>query len=233
MSQAFKLFRLQQIDSGLDRGQARLKEIELKLADNSREEKSQEQVDQARNARDLANKNLRSAEQNVQSQRLKIEQTENTLYSGKVVNPKELQDLQMEVESFKKYLLVLEDRQLESMLEFDEREEEFQEISKEHNTLIDQISEEKYQLEQEQKELEQVNKRLVSERQAAISNIQLEDLSLYDSLRKKKNGVAVVVVLERTCAACGSTLTAASFSAVHNPNIITHCPTCGRILYLG
>lgn len=233
MSQSFKLFRLQQIDSELAKGQARLGEIELALADNSQEEMSQELLDNVKSDRNLSNKNLRAAEQNVQAQRLKIEQSEATLYSGKVVNPKELQDLQMELESLKKFLSILEDRQLEAMLEFDEREEKLQQFSKKHESLVDNIAQEKAQLSQEKRELEQVNKRHESERQAAISNIDQQDLNLYESLRKGKNGVAVAAVIEQTCAACGSTLTAASFSAAHKPNVITHCHTCGRILYLG
>ena len=233
MSQSFKLFRLQQIDSELAKGRARLDEIQLALADNTREEISQGQLDIVKNEHALANKNLRIAEQNVQAQRLKIEQSEATLYSGKVVNPKELQDLQMEVESFKKFLLILEDRQLEAMLEFDEREEKLQQFSKEHNSLADNIADEKNQLSEEKKVLEDANRRHESERQAAISNIDKKDLSLYETLHKNKNGVAVASVIEKTCAACGSTLTAASFSAAHNPKVITHCHTCGRILYLG
>jgi predicted nucleic acid-binding Zn-ribbon protein len=232
MSQAFKLYRLQQIDLELDRRRARIKEIDASMADNSKEESSLARVDKSRITRDKANKELRSAEQNVQAQRLKIEQTETTLYGGKVTNPKELQELQMEVESFRKYLSVLEDRQLESMLEFDEWEDEFRMISNEHDTLIEQISDQKNQLNEEKKTLLRTIERLEGERQAAISNIREQDLNLYETLRKSKNGVAVAAVLEKTCAACGSTLTAASFSAVHNPNIITHCPTCGRILYL-
>lgn len=232
MSQAFKLYRLQQIDSELDRGRARIKEIDASLADNSREESSLARVDKSRNERDKANKELRTSEQNVQAQRLKIEQTETILYGGKVTNPKELQELQMEVESFRKYLSVLEDRQLESMLEFDEREDEFRRISIEHDTLIEHISDQKNHLNEEKKTIVRTIGRLEGERQAAISNIQQRDLILYETLRERKNGVAVAAVLERTCAACGSTLTAASFSAVHNPNLITHCPTCGRILYL-
>lgn len=233
MGQTFKLFRLQQIDNELSKGRARIEEIELALADDSRENFSQEQLDLARNERDSANKALRFAEQNVQAQRLKIEQSEATLYSGKVVNPKELQDLQMEVESLRRYLSTLEDRQLEAMLEFDDKEEDYLHMSEKHGKLLEEISHEKHDLGDEMKTLLDVFARHESERQASISNIDPQELRLYESLRNKKNGVAVAQVIEKTCAACGSTLTAASFSAVHNPNVITYCPTCGRILYLG
>jgi predicted nucleic acid-binding Zn-ribbon protein len=233
MSQSFKLFRLQQIDSELAKERSRVEEIELLLADLSEEKSSQTRLDSAKKERDLASKNLRLAEQNVQAQRFKIEQSEATLYSGKIINPKELQDLQMELESLKRYLSTLEDRQLETMLEFDDKEDIYQQRTDKHELLLEKIAEEKkeWNLERERL-LEEIN-RHESERMAATSNINQQDLRLYETLRQKKNGVAVAAVVEKTCAACGSTLTAASFSAAHSPNVITHCPTCGRILYLG
>jgi predicted nucleic acid-binding Zn-ribbon protein len=225
MSQSFKLFRLQQIDSELAKERSRVEEIELLLADLSEEKSSQTRLDSAKKERDLASKNLRLAEQNVQAQRFKIEQSEATLYSGKIINPKEL--------SLKRYLSTLEDRQLETMLEFDDKEDIYQQRTDKHELLLEKIAEEKkeWNLERERL-LEEIN-RHESERMAATSNINQQDLRLYETLRQKKNGVAVAAVVEKTCAACGSTLTAASFSAAHSPNVITHCPTCGRILYLG
>jgi hypothetical protein len=72
-----------------------------------------------------------------------------------------------------------------------------------------------------------------SERLAAASNINPQEMRIYDNLRQKKSGVAVARVIERTCAACGSTLSAAIFSSAQMPNKITRCAACGRILYVG
>ena len=112
MSQTFKLYRLQQIDREIDRGNARLKEIEIELADDSQIKRSEKRVEAARTEREQAAKELRIAEQGVQDQRMKIERSEATLYGGKVANPKELQDLQQEGESLRKHLSTLEDLQL-------------------------------------------------------------------------------------------------------------------------
>ena len=122
MSQSFKLFRLQQIDSELDKIYSRLNEIEAKLADDLQIRLAQEKVEDAHQEQNDAALQLRRAEVDVQSQRSKIEQSEATLYSGKVKNPKELQDLQNEAEALKRYLTILEDRQLEAMLVLDDAE---------------------------------------------------------------------------------------------------------------
>ena len=233
MSQTFKLFRLQQIDSELDRGRARLKEIEIQLADDRQIRLSQKRLDSSRKDRDQAAKALRKAEQAVQEQRLKIERSESTLYGGKVVNPKELQDLQLEAESLKKYLSILEDQQLEAMFEFDDEELKYQEVSASHSDIIAQIAHQNDALVEERNVLLQDMTRQESERLAAASNITPQEMRIYDNLRQKKSGVAVAGVIERTCAACGSTLSAAIFSSAQMPNKITRCAACGRILYVG
>src|SRR5512146_2214181 len=113
---SFKLYRLQQIDSQLDQAHARLKQIEAILSNNEAVRQAQERTEAAAAQLEQERKALRKAEEIVQAQRLKIEQTESTLYGGKVRSPKELQDMQNETVSLKRYLSVLEDRQLEAML---------------------------------------------------------------------------------------------------------------------
>jgi predicted nucleic acid-binding Zn-ribbon protein len=233
MSQSFKLFRLQQLDTSINKGRSRVKEIDKLLSDDALLLKSQQRLENAKNSRYEAEHNLRFAEQNVKEQRRKIERSQATLYSGKIVNPKELQDLQMESESLKRYLSNLEDQQLEAMFAFDEAEANFNEISEQHESVIAQVEEEKVELTNEKLELIIDIERQDSERQAAAENIDSNDIQLYEALRLQKNGIAVARVLEKTCAACGSTLTSATFSSAQIPTKLTRCTTCGRILYVG
>jgi predicted nucleic acid-binding Zn-ribbon protein len=233
MSHSFKLFRLQQIDTLLDKGRARLEEIDLLLADDHEVQMSQQHLDLAKKAQFEAEKSLRIAEQNVKEQRLKIERSQATLYGGKVVNPKELQDLQQESEALKRYLMTLEDLQLEGMLAYDEAETSFLEASDQHSAVKTQIAQQKEQFNAEKVELIQDLERQEIERQAAAANIDSPYMQLYEALRKQKNGIAVARVLEKTCAACGSTLTATTFSSAQMPTKLTRCTTCGRILYVG
>ncbi len=233
MSESFKLFRLQQIDSELDNTHSRLGETDAILADNRQVRLAENDVETTLQVRDDAASKLRREEIEVQSQRLKIEQSEATLYSGKVKNPKELQDYQHEVESLTRYLSTLEDRQLEVMLILDETEERYQAAVESHSKIVNEVNLQNGHLLKEKKLLQQDLIRQESERQAASSNISPDDLKLYDALRPKKSGVAVSRVVERTCSACGSTLTAATFSSAQIPSKISRCDTCGRILYVG
>jgi hypothetical protein len=141
--------------------------------------------------------------------------------------------LQQEAESLKRYLSTLEDQQLEAMLELDDKELKFQETSEAHLDITAQIAHQNEALIEERTTLQNDMSRQESERQAAASNIAPPDMRIYDKLRQQKNGVAIAGVIEKTCAACGSTLSAAIFSSAQMPNKITRCATCGRILYVG
>src|SRR5574341_261584 len=116
MSQPFKLFRLQQIDSHIDQVQSRLREIEATLNEKAALNEARQHFTDAEANLAEAQKALHRAEENVNAQRVKIEQTEASLYGGKIRNPKELQDLQNESAAFKRFLATLEDRQLEAII---------------------------------------------------------------------------------------------------------------------
>ena len=233
MSQPFKLFRLQQIDSQLDQGRGRLREIEATLNDNAAVNQAQQRSSAADEELATARKTLHRTEENVQAQQVKIEQTEAALYGGRVRNPKELQDLQNESAALKRFLDTLEERQLEALIAVEEAELLYKAAAE---TLSKVTAEDKLlrqQLIAEQRSLQQDIKRLEVERQAATNSISPDDLSLYEKLRQLRRGVAVAKVNVNVCSACGSALSAALLQASRSPNHLARCDSCGRILYAG
>jgi predicted nucleic acid-binding Zn-ribbon protein len=233
MSRPFKLYRLQQLDSQLDQASLRLGEIEKILADDEDLRKARIHTDATAAALDSARKLLKRDEENVSAQRIKIEQTEATLYGGKVRNPKELQDLQNEAAALKRYLSVLEDRQLDSMISLEQAQANHQ-AAVELLEKAESKSASRYkELSAEQSILTGEVDNLQVERQAASASILEDDLKLYNQLRQQRRGVAVAKVVDKACGACGSTLNAALLHAARSPNQITRCDSCGRILYTG
>lgn len=233
MSQSFKLFRLQQIDSQLDRIRARLQEIEAALIEDLALRQAQQRAQMADEALAAEQKLLRRAEENVHDQRIKIEQTEATLYGGKVRNPKELQDLQNETAALKRYLSVLEDRQLEVMMTVEQAEAAHQAALADLEEVRELFARQHQDLAAERDVLLMDLARVEAERQAAASSIPAADISLYEKLRQQRRGIAVAKVTDKACSACGSTLNAALLHAARSPNQITRCDMCGRILYGG
>lgn len=233
MSASFKLHRLQTIDSQLDRTRHALDEIESKLRDKTEIQNAQLTTDKAASALQNSQRLLRIAEDAVQAQKLKIEQTEATLYGGKVRNPKELQDLQSESEALKRYLNVLNDRLLEAMIEQEEAIETYDGSKAALSNVQMKTSKQGEALALEQDRLLQEQHRLESEREAVARSISNSDLTVYEKLRVQKRGVAVAVLLDTNCSACGSTLSSAQLHAARSPNTLIQCASCGRFLYGG
>ena len=233
MNLAFKLFRLQQIDSQLDRANRRLAEIVSILEDDSEVRAATSELERAQDVLTARTLELKRAEGDTGAQRAKIKDSESQLYGGHVTNPKELQDLQREIEALNRHLVVLEDRQLEAMIAMETAQEEMGAARKNKTDLDARSVEKNASLLGEQTDLEADVNRLEEERQAAVSSLSADEIDHYDRLRSKKMGVAVAAVSDKTCAACGSTLSAALLQAAQSPNEIATCSSCGRILYGG
>ena len=116
MNQSAHLYLLQKLDSHLDQIQARVSEIDRLLSEDERVLAARQVADAAHRNLENARLEARNADHLVSDQKVKIEQSEASLYGGRIRNPKELQDLQKEIESLKRHLATLEDRQLETMI---------------------------------------------------------------------------------------------------------------------
>lgn len=231
MSASLGLYRLQVVDSRLDEIRARLNEIIQLLENDTELKKALVRVDKADKAHNKAWQSLKIAEQEVKAQKIKIEQSETKLYSGSVKNPKELQDLQHEVAALKRYLDTLEDRQLEAMLEEENHAIAKQKEIDASEQLRTNLENQNKDLIEEQGKLKIELERYESERQATLPPLDKNLLAVYDDLRQQKRGIAVTLVSDGACAACGTTLTPALNQSVRQSSQICYCPSCKRILF--
>ncbi len=231
MSRSKKLYDLQVTDRQIDRHHTRLEEIAAILADDGAVKKAQAGAQAAQANFDEVQQALRQAEENVASQRAKIKQSENDLYSGKISNPKELSDIQQEVAALKRYLDMLEERQIEAMFEADEAEEQLDGAQATLNAALAESEQRNAKLIQERAEIEHSLGDLDTQRQESTTLVEQADLKQYESIRAQRAGVAVAKVQDRTCSACGSTLASATHQQARSPSKIILCDTCGRILW--
>jgi predicted nucleic acid-binding Zn-ribbon protein len=234
MSRAHSLYRLQEIDLALDKNNARLEEIQKILADSKELQKANANLVKAESALKESQTALKSAEYAVEAQRTKIEETEATLYSGNIKNPKELQDLQMEVESLNRYLSTLEDRLLDAMVEIEQVELD-REAARNIVLNIEKAREAEHRdLHEEKQNLLEENERLGINREAALVSVTEEDLHLYHKIHEKQGGV-VVARLEKdgSCSVCGLSPSASKQQLIRSGTHIEQCSHCKRILYAG
>jgi predicted nucleic acid-binding Zn-ribbon protein len=231
MSAALGLYRLQQVDSQIDQIQARLQIIQQTLDNDVALRGATEGFAAAEEKHRQAERALKLTETDVEKQRIKIEQTESSLYGGRVQNPKELQDLQMDVASLKRHLQTLEERELEAMIAVEDVEKDLQTAKTTLEQVQSNVKTQNKDLTKESETLRKNLERLSSERQAVVTDIATKTLGIYDQLRKQKRGLAITTIADNSCEACGSTLTPSQQQTARSTNQLFHCPTCGRILY--
>ena len=230
MSATLHLYRLQQVDSQIDKVQNRLDEIQRIIEDSRELKLAKALVEKNETVQQRTAKVLKKAENDVQAQHIKIEQTEAMLYGGTVKNPKEVQDLQNKAESLKRHLSTLQDVQLEAMLVHEETNEALQHAEKALKELRAKLIQQNSELGGEQTVLNKDMDRLLKERDAALPDISADALAIYAKLRKQKNGFAVASVMDNGCSACGGTLTSAQQQKARTS--LSYCPTCKRIVYV-
>lgn len=233
MNQAGYLYRLQIVDSQLDQIHTRLNQIERAIQEDQRLTQAKQSLEEAAHAKEISRQALRSIEYTVAEQQIKIEQTESTLYSGRVKNPKELQDLQLELTSLKKLLKTLEDRQLDAMIQFEEAESLLATARASFERTQAQVIEEKAGLMGEKDQLLAREKNLEAERQAILPSITPENYQIYLQVRQQKNGIAVSKVEEEACSACGAPIRPSEAQNARLQSRLFYCASCGRILYAG
>jgi uncharacterized protein len=231
MSAALGLYRLQQVDSQMDQAQSRLKAIQQILENDAELSASKIQVAAAEEKFRNSERLLKQCEVDVEKQRIKIQQTEASLYSGLVHNPKELQDLQQDVASLKRHLDTLEERELEAMVAAETAEKELQQANTGMDTIKSKRGTQFRDLSVESDALNKNLDKLSSERSAVMQDIGVQTVSIYDQLRKQRRGVAVATISDGACAACGTTLTQSQLQNARSTSQLFYCPSCGRVLY--
>lgn len=231
MSAALGLFRLQQVDSRMDQIQARLKAIDETLQNDLELRNAMQRVAAAEDKLADAERSLKASDAEVEKQRIKIQQAEASLYGGAVHNPKELQDLQLDVASLRRHLETLESRELDTMAAVEQAETELKAAAAALETVKAGRSSQTTDLTHEGDALKKDLESLESERKAIAVNVTEDLFTLYNQLRRQRRGIAVATISDSSCAACGTTLTPSQQQSARSTTQLFNCPTCGRILF--
>ncbi len=229
-STASELYRLQVIDLDIARHRARLKEIEALMADDAELTLARDGLAAAENALKPWKTRARDLDLEIRSLAQKIETTDKHLYSGKVRNPKEMQDMQEEIASLKRRHSQLEDELLEAMLQNDEKQALVLAAQQTMSRLEAARTESMGTLRAEKERLEQALTTLEAQRKRSASGINREDLAIYDSLRAKRHGHAVALLQGDTCMGCRVEQTSNVVHHARQEKDLVFCESCGRIL---
>ncbi len=230
MNQAEALYRLQEVDLNLARAQKRLQELSAVLGNKEAIATAQGQVAQAQQKLAPLQTRARNLELEIQSNTQKVRATEEQLYSGRVKNPKELQDMQQEIQSLKKRNQELEDNLLEAMVVVEGAETILAETMTELQDVKVAWESEHGQLLDEAAQLESQLAQLKQQREHALTAVTAENQKLYDSLRARKHNQPIAALRGDSCAMCGVEQTLAVSRSVRQAQELVYCVSCGRIL---
>lgn len=229
----FHLFQLQKLDSVLAQYKQQELDLRTKIDDLSLVNSTRKDLDQAMEKLQEEKRKSENIESSLSSKRIKLAQSESSLYSGKIQNPKELQDLQLEIASLKKAIMVLEDSQIGSWEKLEILTAESEVKSNNFKNAESNSALHNQEMENELSRLLIDQQRVNLEKNAVTSQISPAFLSIYQKLLLSKKGVAVSEIEDSSCGICGTTLTPSECQLARNHSVIQLCSNCGRILYAG
>lgn len=230
MSLADALLHLQDLELALVRGQRRLQEISAALADDAVVAAAQAELQTAESALAPLRVKARNLELEIQSNTQKARASEDQLYSGKVKNTKEMQDLQAEIAALKRRNGELEETLLETMMAVEEAEAAQQDADANLTRVRASRASDQQALTDEQSALQTQVARLKEQRKQAMTAIPADVLTRYNALRQPKNYQPVAVLQDDSCGVCGVEQTMAIVRQVQLGQSLANCLSCGRIL---
>lgn len=232
MSRVETLFRLQALDLELEAGRARLAEIEQALSSNPAVLAAQKALAAAEATHRSARSAAHDVELDAQTLTSKIKETEGRLYGGSIRNPKELKDLQAEIDSLKRRLVEVEEKELAALMELESAETALAQAQAQRQTAEKEMLVLNGALAAERETLTVHVAEMQAQREAATTPVAAADRTLYEQLRRAKRGRAVAKLEDDVCTACGIEPTAA-LRQIARRGEVAQCIGCGRILYAG
>lgn len=230
MTSAETLFRLQEVELRLAQTLKRLREITEQLANDQMIREAEQQIAAAQQSLRPLQTRVRDLELEIQSNAIKSQQTNDTLYSGRVRNPKEMQDMQHEIQALQKRNQDLENTLLDVMLNVEEAEQTLSKHKAHLQEVQSQREHDNADLIHERDRLEGEKQELQQKRDQVLKTVDAESLAIYNNLKPRKHNQPVAFLVDRSCSFCQVEQEMSVVSEVRRGHKLTTCSSCGRIL---
>jgi predicted nucleic acid-binding Zn-ribbon protein len=232
MSRSKLLLDLQSIDSTCDAVEAKRKRFALALRGNKAEREAGTVLAQREDGLAAAESSLRKIQDERKSLRTKLEADTKTLYDDRRKSAREVQNLQLEVESLQRRLEHLDDEALEAMESRDQAEGERATAEAALEAARELWSRQRAALKAEDRRMQAALETLDGQRKQLRNAVEAADLTRYDQLRASKGGVAIAKLEGDACSACGRQASADEQRKHRSgQSQLIPCPGCGRILH--
>jgi len=232
MAIAAELYALQEIDSAIDLARATLTAVEEQLGETEELVTARAAVEDHREALRALRESQRDVEWQVDEARSHVAAVEKKLYGGTVRNPKELEGLNDDANMLKGQLRLREDELLNHMVKVEEEESALRQAEAALKEVEGSWGGEQKDLMGQKKRLEAELVELEKSRQAQSGSIDGHVLELYDLLRDRRQGRAVVKVERGMCQGCRISLPMSVLQKARSGFDVVQCVSCERILYV-
>ena len=225
------LYAVQQVDSLIQRAKRGQAALDTGKDATAQAEAAQETSQQKRNAQHKLSGELKDSELKLAAVETKRKNYQQKLYQGTVTNPKELSNIEREIEALGRQRSDLDGRVLELMEQVEQAQAEAATAdasarqAQGHQTDVVAAFHSRY----EALGLELTD--LARQRQEAAARV--EDKALlkrYDDVRAKSGGVGIARIEGGNCGGCHMTLASTLIKAVREGAATQSCENCGRLL---
>lgn len=230
MSVTKQLYQLQEVDLEFESNEQALNQIVSQLGES-------ETVVRTRNKLALEHQNLEelkhqqhSVEWEIDDLSSKLTAAEEELYSGRIRNPKELTNLQHEIDGLKARRDQLEEKTLEIMDQVELATKSIATINSKLKALEAEWQSQQQQLSANLEQLKTTLSNLEHKRELLTAEIDPQAVEVYNEL-KKQRGTAVAKVEQGICRGCRISLPVNELQRTRSGDLV-RCSSCGRILFL-
>lgn len=229
------LLTVQEHDSAIDRLRARRERLpeRQQLGEHQAAAGSLDsQLAVIQGQRDGVVREERQLDDNVSALATRIKEVEEELYSNRVMNPRELQALQADIEQLRRQRNSLEDQELDAMErregldgEVAQLEEKLSGVRTELDRLASTVTQQEHEI---GAELDTER----SSRDEAAARVPPELLETYEAIRARNDGVGAARLVGGTCQGCHLALPAVEVDRIKRlpADEVVRCDQCGAIL---
>ncbi len=233
MTSAADLFGLQEIDLKHDSRRALLADIDSRLCETEELIAAKADLAAAEETAASLQQEQRQLEVKLEDLDAKITPLEAKLYDGSIRNPKELSDIQKEVDSLKARRGILDDDGLTTLDRIEAAGKAIREAALRLQRVEAAWNTEQERLRSERSVAEQESARLEQDRLSRSQGMDASSLDLYEMLRQMRQGRAVARIERGSCQGCRITLPTHVVQRVRGQVKLVQCPSCERILVAG
>jgi predicted nucleic acid-binding Zn-ribbon protein len=225
------LYEVQKIDSEITGRRRAMAELDDGSTAATRVEELRTELAQAEASLHGLEKELLDGELEMKTIESKKKAVEEKLYGGRVRNPKELGDMEHEVQMLRHQIDELTDRVLPMMDEIEERRSGVSQAQQRLAQAEAEFAALRGEFEATSARLREEIAHLEGERSQAAANVEADLLRRYDDIRRYRGDPALVAVDGNICPACHITIPSDTIRAMERGQRMQTCESCGRLFY--